>query len=193
MSEVSICNQALSWLATSNILSLTDGTTNANLCNANYAGLRDATLESASWTFATRRYILSPMADSPVYGYSSKFLIPSVVLRVIECRDNDIRPDGVSNLDWRREEDFIVSDSGIIYTKCIIRITDTSKFSPLFAQALAARIAATLAPTITEEARGYADRMWNLYENYMDKAVPLDGSQGKNDRIRGRSLTSRVR
>ncbi len=193
-SEVTICNQALSWLATSPILSLADGTTNANLCNANYTELRDSTLESAAWTFATERYKWSPLAspDVPVYGYANKFLIPSTVLRVLECRDDDVYANGVSDLDWRREGQYIVSDASVVYAKCIIQITATDTMSALFRQALAARIAATLAPTITES-KGHADRLWNLYENYMRDATPIDASQGKNDRIRGRSLTSRVR
>lgn len=192
--EVTICNQALSWLAATPILSLTDSTVNANLCNANYTELRDATLESAAWTFATERYEWAPLAapDVPAYGYASKFLIPSIVLRVLECRDNDAYANGISDLDWRREGQYIVSSSGVIYAKCIIQVTVVDRMSALFRQALAARIAATLAPAITES-KGHTDRMWNLYEQYMSEAVPVDSSQGKNDRIRGRSLTSRVR
>ncbi len=192
MSEVSICNQALSWLATGPILALSDNTTNAILCNANYIPARDSTLESAAWTFATERFKLIPVLTVPVYGYANQFLIPSNVLRVIECREDTVRPNGVSNIDWRREGKYIVSDAGVIYAKCIIQVDDTNLMSTLFTQALASRLAAMLAPAITES-KGHADRMWNLYENYMSKAMPIDGSQGKSDRIRGRSLTSFVR
>ena len=167
-SEVTICNQALSWLAATPILTINDGTTNANLCLANYAELRDATLESAAWTFATERYQWAPLAapNVPAYGYANKFLIPSTILRVLECREDPSQPDGISNIDWRREGQHIVTDAGVIYAKCIIQVTAVNNTSALFRQALAARIAGTLAPTITES-KGLADRMWNLYEQYI--------------------------
>lgn len=190
--SVSICNQALSWLGEDRILALDpDGSKKARLCYTNYAPLRDAVLEEAAWTFATRRYQLDPVQESPVYGYGNKFLIPSKVLVVIEADDNANFLNGVSNLDWRREENHIVSDAGVIYAKCIVQITDVAKFSNLFIQTLATRIAAELAPTLTES-KTKTDQMWALYNLKLAKAVPIDGKQGRNDRIRSRSL-SRVR
>jgi len=80
MSETAICNQALSWLGAGRILSLDDGTELSDLCKDNYEPLRDAVLEEARWTFATKRYEFLPMAEEPAYGYSTQFLIPTEVL-----------------------------------------------------------------------------------------------------------------
>lgn len=186
-SEVEICNQSLSWLGANPIIALDQGTLEADLCDRNYKYLRDAVLEEAAWTFATKRFEFQPIVDTPAYGYGQKFLIPSTVLRIIEASDNANFYNGVSNLDWRREEEYIVADASVIYAKCIIQITDPNKFSNLFAQTLAARLAAELAPTITES-NTKTTQMWALYDKKIKMAIPIDNSQGRNDRVRGRSL-----
>lgn len=198
-SEVAICNQAISWLGGNLIISLDDGTTEAILCKANFSILRDAVLEEGKWTFATKRFKLLPSPDAPVYGYSAKFELPSNVLLVIEARDNDAASgiggilfttsesaNGSSRLDWRLEEGFIVADASQVFCKCVIRITDTTKFTTTFNQALAARIAADIAGTLTESS-AKEERMWNKYYAAINLALAADGLQGKSDRIRTKS------
>jgi len=196
ITEVSICNQALSWLATGRITSLTENTDRARLCADNYYEARDATLEMAAWTFATKRFILNPVPDSdpvdPPYGYAKRYQLPVEILRVIECRSDAVRPNGVSNLDWRVEENYIVTDAGILYVKAIIEMTDVNLFSSLFRQAMTARLAAMMSPTITES-NTKTETLWALFGNYILEATAMDSSQGKSDRIRGRSLVERVR
>jgi len=191
-SEVSICNQALSWLGANRITSLNDGTVNANLCKDNYDSLRDVVLEEANWSFATRRVKLSPpLAALPEYGYGYKFQLPSDVLLVVEASDNASYKNGSNDFDWRKEEDFVMADAATVYCKCIVQIIDPSKFSNLFVQALAARIAAELSPPITES-NSTTERMWALYDKKINIASNRDASQGRSDRIRARNLT-RVR
>ena len=67
-SEVSICNQAISWLGGKSIISLDDGTTEANLCKANYDHLRDVVLEAKAWTFAIKRVQFAKLSEDPLYG-----------------------------------------------------------------------------------------------------------------------------
>lgn len=193
--EVSICNQALSWLGTKQIASLTEGSANANLCLANYYEARDATLESAEWTFATERIRFWGAVDTPIFGYSVAFDISAhtpKILRVLECRDNANVANGVSDLDWRKEGSSILCDASEIWVKAIVAIEGPTIMSTLFRQALAARLAAMLSPTITES-NSKTEAMWALYGNYEKIASATDAQQGKSSRIRGRSLTSRVR
>ncbi len=201
-SEVAICNQALSWLGGNLITSLDDGTTEAILCKANYDLLRNAVLEEGKWSFATKRFKLLPGPVAPVYGYSTKFPVPSEVLLVIEARDDNNQgvsgnlfttsesANGSSRLDWRLEGDsdglFIVATTDVIFCKCIVEITDTTKFTTTFNQALAARIAADIASPLTESS-AKEEKMWNKYNNSIVLALAVDGLQGKSDRIRTKS------
>ena len=185
-SEVSICNQAISWLGGNLIISLDDESTEAQLCKANYAELRDAVLEEGEWTFATKRFKLLPSPDAPVYGYSHKFEIPNGVLVVKKTTQWADNANDSNEFDWRREENFIVTNVDVVYIKAIVRITDVKKFNATFNQALAARIAADIAIPLTES-QPKEDRMWNKYNNSMVLALSIDGMQGKSDRIRSKS------
>jgi hypothetical protein len=185
-SEVSICNQALSWLGGNKIISLNDDTVEASLCKANYTQLRDAVLEEGKWTFATRRYQLPRSATPPAYGYSYAFEIPPEILTVISATRNADNKNRTDDLDWRREEGRILCDSATLYCKAIVRIIDPTKFTPMFVQALAARLAADICMTLTESTTKEAN-MWGKYNSLIDAAFTIDGMQGKSDRIRSNS------
>lgn len=186
-SEVQICNQAISWLGGNKIISLDDDTTEGRLCKANYALLRDACIEEGKWTFATKRFRLVVNPTSPPSGYSHRFEIPSTVLVVIMVTPHKENKNQTEDFDWRREETFIVADhDGPLYAKCIVRITDTTKFTATFVQSLAARIAADIASPLTESSTK-EDRMWTKYNNSITLALGIDGMQGKSDRLTGRN------
>lgn len=207
-SEVAICNQAISWLGGNLITSLDDETTEAILCKANYALLRNAVLEEGKWSFATKRFKLLPAPGTPVYGYNAQFPVPSNVLLVIEARDDNAQDvngglqtdsqgaNGSSRLDWRLEGDndglFIVATTEVVFCKCIVEVTDTTKFTTTFNQALAARIAADIASPLTEST-SKEEKMWNKYNNSITLALGVDGLQGKSDRLRSNSRIIRRR
>lgn len=191
-SEVSICNQAISWLGiTPGIISLSDNSKAAKLCNANYTQLRDTVLEEGKWGFATLRQIFqTPLATPPVYGYGKAYLIPTTTLLIIECNSSG-KKQGDMNLDWRKEtneagQNIIVTDADVVYAKTIVQVTDPKKFTNTFRQAFAARIAAELAVPLTESTTKET-KMWELYGIKIDIALGIDGMQGKSDRIQTRS------
>jgi len=191
-SEVSICNQALGWLGANLITSLDDETTEAVLCKANYSHLRDAVLEEADWTFATRRFKLVKSPNEPVYGYANKFQIPNDALRLISATNREDNRNDTDEFDWRREENFILANDAVVYSKIVVRITDPKRFSFMFIQALAYRIAAELATPLTES-RTKEEKMQQMYEHRINKAKASDGSQGKSDRIKSNSSILRRR
>lgn len=191
-SEVSICNQAISWLGGNLITSLDDESTEAILCKANYALLRDAVLEEGEWTFATKRFKLLPSPDAPIYGYSHKFELPSEVMLVKKATPYANNANDSEKFDWRREEEFILADVDAIYVKCIVRITDVKKFNATFNQTLAARIGADIAVPLTEST-SKEDQMWGKYNRAIALALSLDGMQGKSDRIKSNSSIVRNR
>lgn len=172
--EVSICNQALGFLGGNRIISLDDGTTEANLCKDLYADLRDAVLEERDWSFATVWKSLPSLATTPTGEFAYAYELPSEVLRVAEVEDNTL---------WRVEDRKIVTDEAAVKARCIVRVTDPSKFSPGFVQALAARLAADLALPITNS-RSMMETMFQLYERKVGRAINSDNRQGKARRIR---------
>lgn len=199
-SEVAICNIALGWLGGDLIISLDDDTVEAKLCKANYAPLRDAVLEEREWTFAVDRIEPAQLSTGPLYGFDVAFQIPSNVLRVLQVSraGEDVEGGGVAStntmqgreqrIEWLREGETIVANRvDRVYARVLKRITDTTKFSPAFDQALAARLAMDLAIPLTNNQK-LQDQMAGMYGEKMRLAAATDGMQGRSYRTRSDSL-----
>ena len=190
VSEVTICNQALNWLGQDRISSLDDNTTAAKLCRANYQFIRDAVMETRMWTFATTRAI-SETTDIDDWGTSYVHSVPLNWLGVYRAYVSAPRSitEGVVDQSYRKEGRNILSSRAKLYLWGIQKVTDTQAFSPLFTQALAARLAADFAIPLTENRLLQAD-MWALYEAKLAEAAVRDGQQGGNDYVTQRTLTN---
>ena len=66
-SVVEICNNALNQLGASTILSLTEDSKNARLCNARYESIRNAVFRSHAWNCLMARQELA--ADTYAYAW----------------------------------------------------------------------------------------------------------------------------
>jgi hypothetical protein len=199
VSEVSICNQALSWLAMDPITSLDDNDRTSQWMRINYPFLRDAVLEERNWTFATDR-ATSTVADLDAWGTMYVHPIPISWQSVYRCysrigQGGSFGPTSpnanITSEGWRREGGDILSYDSTVYMWGMKRLTDTGAFSSLFVQALAARIAADACVPFTENRELQRD-LWNLYGVKLAEAATRDGQQGSNEVIVSDSLT-RVR
>jgi len=208
VSPVAICNQALGWLGGSLIISLEDPSKEAKLCKANFDLLRDAVLEEREWTFAVKRMEPSALLAPPFYGFDKAFQIPAEVIRILQVSRAGEVIDGAiiegsflsatrggtgngreTRIEWSREGDQILANnSDRIFIRALIQITDTTKFSPAFDQALAARIAMDLAIPITGS-RGLQKDMAGLYVDKIRMAAATDGMQGRSQNYRADAFT----
>ena len=188
VSETSICNQALQWLGQDPITSLNDNNTTAEWMRNNYPFLRDAVLEERMWTFATVR-IKSETADMDAWGVQYSHAIPANWISVFRCYEN-VNAYGGGTIDktFRVEGQNVLSSCSTVYLWGIQHVEDTGQFSPLFVQALAARLAADAAIPFTENRELQRD-MWGLYGDKLREAAARDGQQGGNDTITQHRLT----
>lgn len=189
-SPVQIANLSLSWLGQRKINSLTDNQNEAIIMDANYALSRDKVLNDVAWTFALRRETLAPVVDAPAFGPGNKFLIPNDVLRVQRVyRPNNASQSGsFINARWVREGQYIISSEDVLWAHFIVRVTDTTLFSPSFVHALAARLAADTALVFTENVR-LQENMELKYDQKLAEAMFADGSQGRTEIIKSQRLT----
>ena len=182
-SQVGICNQAINLVGGTQIVSIDDEIQEATICKVMYDDLRDLVLEDADWTFATKRYLLTPEVDTPAWGYMYQHTIPPEVLRIINAADSIDRLNGDSDLDWRREGNLILSDiSTNLYMKGVRKVTDEALFSAGFIQTFAYKIAAHLSIPIAGS-RTLHDDMEAMYTKHKGDAKANDGRQGRSDRI----------
>ena len=185
-SEVTICNQAISRLGGNLIISIDDTSTEAKLCKANYAELRDAVIQDRQWTFATERFLLPRVAplpeDTDPNQFTHRYLIPPTVLTVIRASSekDDRRP----NPDpFRVEGEYITSDAAKMYVKAIVQVVDPNKFHPMFRQALAVRLAAEICVALTASTK-VQQALFGEYQALLLNAETVDGMQGTTERIR---------
>lgn len=189
--KVGICNKAIDLAGGTRILSLDDEILEAQICSDNFDIVRDMVLEASDWTFATKRYVWTPEAGSPAWGYQYQFTILPEVIRIINVSDNIDDLNGESDLDWRREENLILTDASKLYVKAIKRITDTSRFSAGFVDSMSLRLGAELAIPIAGS-RSLRGDLLNQYAASLGESIPNENSQGKPNVIQSKRYT-RVR
>lgn len=180
-SSTEICNLALSWLGGQRIISLDDPSTEGQLCKANYDSSRRAVLDEREWTFCVKRVQLSPLVETPLFGYSHAFLLPTERLALINVYDpasgNNPNPPSIQHA---VEGDRLYANLSRVDVKYKQDVIDPTLFNPLFDQTLAAHIAMLIAVPLTENAEQQA-RMAGLYEEFLHKAASSNGMQGSRE------------
>ncbi len=161
--DVDIANRALSMLGEKRITALTDDNKAGRAMNARYSFLRDSELAAYPWRFAIRRIKLYASGAAPDWGYSTVYALPADNLRTIKVGGDGVNAQAVGVMyessgyssGARAAYEIIEGElhtnlSSPVEYEYIAQITDTTKFDPLFIEALAARIAADAAEELTQ-------------------------------------------
>ena len=190
MSQVSICNQALTTLGAKAILNIDEQTTEGKLCKLHYQTTLDSMLESASWSFATKRIKLPLSAQAPQAPWIGKYLIPVDMLRVLECGDEpDFYWENTTN--WQVEGKYINTMGENCYVRGLTNDIGDANFTPSFNQAFAARLAADLCLAITQSA-SLTNSLYQKAGELMQIAITMDSMQGRTRKLRsGKYLNAR--
>lgn len=155
-SEAEICNIALSRVGVKKkITSLAENTTEAQECSTHYAQARDFILEAHPWPFAKRIEVLAALVvdDRTDWRYTYSLPTDCVAPRRLVDGANVPTVDDYVPYEIESAEDLDTSvlltdleDAELIYTA---RITNPTRFSPAFVDALAWQLAAELATPLT--------------------------------------------
>jgi hypothetical protein len=177
--EVSICANALRRLGDDPIVSLTDDTERARLCNAFYSEARDEVLRSHPWNFAITRQQLSQLSTTPLYQYSYQYALPTdpFCLRVLEMEYSDY----VFKIEHLAGTGrVLLTDEGTAKIIYIARITDTAQFDSLFIDTLTAKLSVDLAYPVTGSVQ-LQQNMQKLFESKLRESRSVDGQEGFQD------------
>ncbi len=173
ISEVSICNEALDSLGAKTIVSLTENSKNARICNRKYAITRDYVLTDHVWNFAQKRFVLATLPGEPVW---TEDLMTVQYQKPTDClRINYVNiPSAIVKI----EGDKILSNEEGLKIKYTERLTDPTKFFPKFIEAFAARLAAEMAFAITSK-MSVAKALFSIYyDKKLPQAMSTDSQQG---------------
>jgi len=170
-SVVQICNGALNQLGASTILTLTEDSKNARLCNARYENVRDAVFRHHPWNCLLKRLQLAADTDAPAWGFTKQFTLPADCLRLIRILDYDS--------DYVVEGRKILSNSSTMKILYISRVTDPNEYDELLREVLSAALAADIAYAITSS-NPVATQMYSLYQEKLKDARFVDSTEGYN-------------
>jgi hypothetical protein len=170
-STVDICNGALNQLGASTIISLTEDSKNARLCNARYTQVRDSLFRSHPWNCLQKRVQLASDTDTPAWGFSYQFTLPADCLRVLRIEDYDS--------DYKIEGRKIVSNVSTMKILYIARIEDPNQYDEILRETLSAALGADIAYAITSS-NPVAQNMYSLFQEKLREARFVDATEGQN-------------
>lgn len=169
--EVDICNAALSRAGISKrIESLSDATVEAEACDAEYAGARDAVLEDHPWQFAVKYVTLAEDGSSPKWYWNRQYTLPNDYMMLLNLESEEIAYEITADLKLLTDEGAPLK---IRYTS---RVTDPSKMPQSFKQAVVLRLASYIAVSLTKDL-DRANFLEQKYEKQVADARFADGSR----------------
>jgi len=170
-SVVDICNGALNQLGASTILTLTEDSKNARLCNARYTQVRDSVFRSHPWNCLQKRVQLAADTDTPAWGFTKQYTLPADCLRVLTILDYDA--------DYKIEGRKILTDNSTMKILYISREEDPNQYDELLRETLSASLAADIAYAVTSS-NPTATNMFNLFQSKLKEARFVDSTEGQN-------------
>ena len=170
-SVVDICNGALNQLGASTILTLTEDSKNARLCNARYTQVRDSVFRSHPWNCLQKRIQLAADTDTPAWGFTKQYTLPADCLRVLTILDYDA--------DYKIEGRKILTDNSTMKILYISRVEDPNEYDELLRETLSASLAADIAYAVTSS-NPTATNMYNLFQSKLKEARFVDSTEGQN-------------
>ncbi len=169
-SIVDICNSALNQIGASNIISLTEDSKAARICNQRFEFVRDSVFRAHPWNCLTTRASISPDADTPAFEFSQQFTLPTdpFCLRVLQLSDTDI----LYKIEGRK----LLCNESTIEMIYIGRVTDPNQYDMLLTEAIAAALAADLAYALVGSS-ALTSNMYSLYTNKLTEARFVDATE----------------
>jgi len=170
-SIVGICNGALNQLGATTILSLTEDSKNARLCNSRFTQVRDALFRTHPWNCLQKRIQIAADSTAPAWGFSFAYTLPADCLRLLRILDYD------SN--YKVEGRKILSNTSSMKILYIGRITDPNEYDESLRETLSAALGADIAFAVTSNNQT-ASNMYNLFQDKLKDARFIDSTEGQN-------------
>ena len=175
-SAVDICNSALNNIGASNIISLTENSRAARVCNQRYEFVRDAVFRAHPWNCLITRASLAADEATPSFEFDYFHTLPTdpYCLRVMRPED----PDTVFRVEGRK----IASSTTPFPLIYVARVTDPNEYDQLLIEAIAARLAADVSYALVNSAV-LTSNLFGLYERKLGEARFVDATEGTPDNI----------
>jgi hypothetical protein len=164
------------------ISSLNETSPEANAINTCYDIVRDELLEENPWSFATKRFALAQLVETPVFtddGCKYSYSLPNDFLVVAAISDRFALWKIEANANGEKR---LVSDSRSLKIKYIFRNDNPATYTAKFLKAFSTKLAHELCFHITEAAK-YAESLYKQYEVELVSAISKDSQSGSPDQV----------
>lgn len=168
-SDVDICNSALNMIGASNIISLTEDSRAARVCNQRYEFIRDAVFRAHPWNCLVTRTSLTADSDTPAFEFDHQHTLPADCLRVLRPEN----PDTVFRVEGRK----IISSTTPFKMIYVARITDPNEYDQLLIESIAARLAADVSYALVNSA-SLSQMLMATYDSKLSEARFVDATEG---------------
>lgn len=175
-SDVDICNSALNAIGASNIISLTEDSRAARVCNQRYEFVRDSVFRAHPWNCLISRVEVAADSTAPAFEFEYAHTLPTdpYCLRVLRPQD----PDSVFKIEGRK----LLANSTPFKFIYISRVTDPNQYDQLLIEALAARLAADISYALVNSAT-LTQSLYAIYESKLSEARFVDATEGTPDNV----------
>jgi hypothetical protein len=185
LTEVSICNMALSELGELRISNLTDlSNKTVRTCNIWYEKTRDFVLSEHDWTCAIVWQTLSKLTETPHDQYAYYYQLPSSPkwLRIVSIEPVQI---------YEVEGDKLKTSGSTVHLRYVKQMVIAGEIDIMLATAIAMLLASNMCRDITGNTTE-RDRLLGQYEMTVRKAMARDAILGPIERRKGKQSWSTV-
>ena len=187
-SLIEIVNRGLTKLGVARIISLADDNEQARAVSSMINLVIDSELRAYTWNFSIKRTQLAELASAPEFDWRHQYQLPSDCLRVLWAGDFYPGPNladfsNGGSTEYEVEGRVIMSNTGSqLKIRYVSRVTDPTIFDPLFAEALACKLAVELAESMTGSGTS-RQLAWEEYQRAIFKAIRSDAIERPSEAV----------
>ncbi|XAI95349.1 tail tubular protein [Nostoc phage Nsp-JY18] len=176
-SDIFICNLALGHLGKKRINALDEALSEARECAQYYDHVRRIMLQSSNWTFARKRLALAQTTADFETRWPYTYTRPSDALAIRRILPPEAdRQYGSKKIPFEVREGKVYTILSPAYAEYTFDLTDVARYSPMFIDAMAYRLASFVAGPLTRSDK-LQDRMEKKAEIAQSMAVSADAAQ----------------
>lgn len=157
-----------------------DGGSYSTHCARFFAVARDMALEEHAWTFAIRRFALAEDAEAnEIQRWEHAYTIPSDIIRPLAVFPEGCADEDIGILPYEIEGSNLYCNEASVTLKYIARVTDTTKWTASFVDAVAWKLSVYLAGSIVKGDAGMRQFCEKMYQQVLQKAMGMNANSSR--------------
>ena len=190
--ETQIANRALARIGHANSIdSMEEISPEAIACRAAYDASRDTVQSAHPWDFCTEIALLAPTTNDRPDDWAYKYIMPTC-LRFVRVWPYQGRPNPVYPIEYEIRGGFIYCNVENARGLYVVRVEDTTMFSPAFVSALSFYLASEICMPLGKQ-NAVTQRMIDAYDAEIKRAAQTDANSTPTNQDRMNQDASWIR